>query len=392
MARRTITDQRSEDDAEAAHVIDTEAEDISGLVEDERKTEQEILAEFATASGDVKMHFQVHKARPNSKMTDFCFEGTKDDFPIMERLQREFGSGTYQIMIFKTTERGTRLWKKPSIGILAPKNPQPVTATADPNLSALIQSLLDERKTKIPEVQNKPPNTLELLAGISAIVTAATPLLQMVFNSRAPTGSAKETLEMLATAKELFAGNEQEPKEETLMGVAKEVLPLFLSAAQNTTQQPPQLPAPQVNQQEREQAAMLAQLQQQLRFMITRAQKNSDPGLYADLLEDTLPPQYLQVLKVPGAFEYLVQLAPEIATHRPWFEAVLYALTNPPIDDNDEIGEDDNGVADAPTLDVSQLRPSAVATNYDARGFGGGPSNVTTNDGENESGESYGEH
>lgn len=378
MARRAqITDQTDDETDNEARIIDAEADDVSDRQNEIEREDDEILSEFNEWPDDAQITFKVFKASSRNSKGIHCFSGTKADFPIVERIQQECGGGTYTVYIYRTRNNKMVLWKKPTIEILElRKTDKPVMPSSDPNFAALVDLLKQQQMTR---TEKKEMSLAEMLTAGAAVVTALVPIFQMMKSNG---GSAKETLEMLATAKELFNSDaDKEPK--GLMDVAGEVLPQLIASMAGAQTQTRQLPSPQQQQTitpEQVKQAQAAQLQQQLRGLISRAQKNSPPELYADLLEDTLPPEYLLALKQPGAMEFLLTIEPAIGTYRMWFEAVLKSLIEGPMDESGDGGDHTQGDY------VSQSRDPGVSVGYDARRPPGGAYDAEGDDSENQGG------
>lgn len=365
MARARLTDQSDDLDRD----IPAEFDDVTERVKDEEATLDEMLAEFGSTADDVVLSFKIYKVRANSKLTDFCFEGTKDDFPIVPRVQRECGGGTYVAFIYKTINGKTTLWKKPSFGVLELRHPvQIALPSADPNFSKLLELL--ERQSEQRAAQ-KPMSVVEIATAGAAIISALAPVFQLLRGNGG--NSLSDQLDTLAKLKDLTT--EAPAQDDSWGGMLRTALPAFLEASANARATPParQLPSPENPQAptpEQIQHAQMRQLQQNLRYMITRAQKNSPPELYADFLEDNLPAEYLQMLTQPGAYEFLVTIEPAIATYKPWFDALLQTLAAGPMDDEGDAPADENG---APEV-VPQRSASIISPGYDATRFSGGAS------------------
>ncbi len=381
MAPRRITDQS---DVETAEAIDVDFSDRSEIEKDMRDEENEILSEFGEADGDAGMYFTVRKVIPGSKDKPYCFEGTRGDLPVTETIQRKFGAGKYEIWLFKNK----KIYRRIPITVLAPIE-QTKPDAPQSELAGVLKTVLEQQTAMLARMNEaKPQSSLNAKEMLTLAMPAITAFIPFLFKSR-DGGSVAETMQLLATAKELFQ-NDGEQREKGLIDLATDILPpMFaaMSAQPPNGAQPKQLSPPQSTTPtpEQIQQAQMAQLQMLLRFMIGKAQKSSDPGLYAEVLVDTLPPEYVQMLCAPGAIEMLVQLEPAIATYRPWFDALLQALIDGPIDDD---GEAANG--DAQDTNVSEPSPASIDAAYRSGWRGGRAADAPRNDDENESGQGFG--
>lgn len=383
MPRPRITDQSDE----PLPATDVDFEDVSALDNDQREEMDEILTELGDTPSDVRVHFQVHKIVPGTKFTDMCFKGTREEIGnIEERIRNEFGPGAYRVMIFKNS----RLFKNQRLGIAA-KIKTEIVQQENPELKALID-LLRERQTASPFGQMDLPG---MITAGAALVTA----FKGLFPPPPPVqqNSLKDTLDLLLVAREFGGANDKETSWTDL--IAKFASPEMISALASMRGGQPALPQPNAtlalpgpqNPQlqpmtpEQIQQAQLHQLKMQLDFMITRAQHNSDPALYADLLEDTLPPEFLAMLKQPGAMEFLERINPKIATYAPWFQAVLQTLAAPPIEDDDTNPE--AGGSGSGSEHVFERRPASVETTRYPLGQQGNTGDIERDGEEGEGGE-----
>lgn len=317
---------------EDARIIDAESEDVQHQIDQDNADEAALASELGLADGDTFYTFTVHKHVPNSKQLDYCMEGTLADLPLTPKLQENWGAGKYKVQVQKNGKFASRY----TISVAAPplfkrvkENPQPVTGN-DPKLYELLDKLLVKVDTPAPVKSGM--STTEIVA----LIAAAAPLIETVKKIFTPPPQPNP-LEMLKVAVELVGdvrgGSEREPTMfETIarvitnpevMGTIQSIIP----AGQQVTQQParPQLPQP-TNQPptpEQIQATQTAQIKQQLAYLVTRAQKGSEPALYADVIIDTYPPEIVQQFANPGAIEFVIALHPPCGNYRPWFNELL---------------------------------------------------------------------
>lgn len=367
--RRQIVAPAEDDEISAA--IDVEYDDASKIEKDFRDEEAEIQAHFGDADGDADMHYQVRKFLPDTKDKFFCCEGTRADFPILPKIQARFGGGKYEVWIFKHK----KLYRRMRVGVMEPRKEESPQAP-DAGLSAILAAI----QTQTKMVENfVAPKQSGLFAGLTAkdVLLLAPPIITALA-ALGKGGSTKDMLETMQIAKGLFDKSDDGDREpDSLMGLLSNVLtktPL-IDAVSKAALAPLAPQRPQVAASPEQ--AQAAQLKQQLAYMITRAQKNSPPELYADFLEDNLPPQFVAMLSQPGALAYLETLHPPIGTYRPWFEALLQSLANAPSD-----GEEENEP-------VSEQRSPVVPSNYDPRWSGRGSGDFAGNGQESESGETF---
>lgn len=353
--------------AELADEIDGDFDDVSKLVADQDGEENELLAELDDTPGDVKMTFTVRKCVPNQKETAFCFNGTRADLPIMERLQNEFDGGKFLVYI----SRNGKLYRKKQVTVLKPVRPVFAAPTQDPALVEAIRqqgALLEKMMTHQPQT-----NFGQILKDAAPFVAAAAPIIAGLFNRAAPDPSA-QMLVMVQTMQALkeMSDPQSSDRETGFLDVINTIGPKLIDGITRTQQgappqrlastaapqaSPPTAPPPE------DKAA--AELRAQLDTMIVAARKNADVDLLADVIETIAEPDVLAVLRAPGAIDILIQAHPAIAPHRAWFERVLHSLANSP----NELG------------DASQNTNPPVVFDGHSRGTGGRSGDATDNEG-----------
>jgi hypothetical protein len=99
-------------------------------------------------------------------------------------------------------------------------------------------------------------------------------------------------------------------------------------------------------------------LADQLAFLVTRAQAGNDPAVYAEMLVDVLPEEHLQALmEAPDPLAPMEAIAPAMAQHRPWFQAMLDAIREIVQGEGEPLPGDD---AESNALDPGRSPPAAA--------------------------------
>ncbi len=75
----------------------------------------------------------------------------------------------------------------------------------------------------------------------------------------------------------------------------------------------------------------------QLNILVSKAEKESDPGLYADLIMDSIPRDKLEAfLEMDDVIGYLIQTHPGVEKYKAWFEALIIEINDSMNDEYEE--------------------------------------------------------
>lgn len=397
MATRRLAADTSNDDNTNAR--DAEYVDVEGglatadLADDERDFEDEVLSEIDSEADRAIFTLKVYRVGKGVKDQEYCATYSVADFPLIDKIAMDHGGGKYHVMIYK----GPRLFRRRHITISATVKPQSAlvaTPSAEGGaIMAAIAALQQVAKDSAAKPQTSALQIVAAFAPFAPVITA------VVNNWRQPDPMAQMTsmVALLKGMKDLSSDDSGSDREKSPFELVADVLtksPLVAGLLPQPPQQPQpaQLPPPQrptVVTPEQAQAAMLSQFREQLRMLIGRAQANSPPELYADLLDDMLPDDLKQLLKQPGSYQFLENIEPAIATYRPWFEAVLQAFRSPPMDDEEEEPPHQNGVdtGGGPVAGVNDAHSTPVAPHLSriVAGWQGGDTHDASGDGEDRS-------
>lgn len=363
MAKRITSSAPGFDEPE-----DADFDDVSGIVGDKEDDEAAITAEFDADPNKTDWIVKIYRVPPNGGKNIWLFDCRPSDLPVMQRIRDEFGSGNYIARVYLNN----RLKRQIKYSIEAPRQ----SVASPSSMSEPMAAALREQTRLLELLIARRPQSMPL-GDIAALIGAVSPIITALITRPAGTTSLQDMLGLLATAKELVSDGGSEP--DSLLGLGARILgnPAIVEAltkqaspkhAQVIAPAPAALAPPRPPTPEEVQQAQVRQLQQMLAYLVGKAQNNRDPLFYADWVEEEISPQYLAMLKMPGAFDYLSQLHPGVAQHRTWFESLLFALQNPA---NEEDEGDDSEAESAPN--VSPPSPSALSADALAHRFGGGP-------------------
>lgn len=331
MASRTrpaISDLRD------AEFIDATAEDVTEQEEASKSEEQAIAAEMGEVEGDARIWFVVHKIVPESRDKVWCMEGTAGDLPVTPKLQERFGGGKYHVTIMKDGKYKKRialLVAEPRVAVIPPA--QSIQGANDPRLMQLLERLVAQQPPE-PQKRLTPTEIIGLVTAGATVLATLKDLFQQPQTNQLE--QIKHLVEITESLRSDSAGREPSMMEvignvltnkdllSNFSGLLTPPNPQALPAnPQRQIPQQPSTPTP-----EQIQQAQMAQVKQQLAMLVGRAQKSSDPGLYAELIVDNFDPGLVRQLAQPGAIDFIIALHPPCATFRPWFEQLLTELSD----------------------------------------------------------------
>lgn len=313
-----------------AEFIDAEADDVTQQVNDDQSEEDDLASEFGNADGDTRLFFKVHRIVAGSKDPEYCMEGTAADLPITPKLQEQWGAGKYRIQLFKNGKYHRR-WivavaPPPRFARDAQQINGGVNAVNDPRLIGLLERVVAQTQIVAPPA----PTMMEIAALITAAIPAVAALKELFKPEHNTLQLFKDAMEM---ATQFQGDGGREPSIVEVIGnvltktdLLNQLGSIVPNAAQANPRATPQIAAPPKTPLEQQQQATANQLKAQLQYLIGRAQKGSDPALYAEVVLDTFDPALVRQFILPGAIDFILTMHPPCALFRPWFEALLTAL------------------------------------------------------------------
>lgn len=111
------------------------------------------------------------------------------------------------------------------------------------------------------------------------------------------------------------------------------------------------------------------QFRQQLEILVQAAQRDADPDLYADLIEDNLPREIIdQFLSQPNPLEVLSNFHPGVNQYADWFKRLLFSLTHANAGSDNPPDASEHGTGPQPVNGNSERREGSAgnAQNDDA--------------------------
>ena len=380
----------TQDDFEEAEIIHTrEAEDISLQQSDADDQINAIFSEIGSDKNETNYHFQVSRIVKDQADMAFLFKGTAADLPILERLRDEYEGGKFHIQIYRNKKRYKRL----SVTVESPKKSAVTHIKND--MAELMRAMGEQQqnnfnmlKDTVLQMVGKPttpqPSQVEMMTGMMTLMMSmkafVSPPAQQA-NSFGP----EKMIELLLKGMEM--GRDSGGSETGLMDIAKELIksPLLgqlahaATASTGSGQASPQLappkmrlahplppkieskkavtdeiPAP-VNSISKEGVPMKNPvIKHYLDMLVKKAEKDSDPVLYAEFILDNVPQSMVEAnIMRDDLIEYAFSIDPRVKQHEKWFielrDHIVSVLTE--LDEGEDTG-DSTGL---PTDDLADL-------------------------------------
>lgn len=397
----------TQDDFEDAQFVQTQtAEDISLQQEDIDNQINSIFSEVGIDKNDVQFHFQVWQLKDNEADATYCFTGTVDDLPIMDRLRDEFDGGKFRIQIYRNKKRFRRI----TVKIKAPKHVN-VSKIIKNDMAEMLRVMGTQQqenfamlKDTVLQMVGKPstpqPSQMEMMTGMMMLMKSMKDFVSPP--SVAPVFDPEKMFDMFLRGIEM--GRETGGSSETgLMDIAKELIksPLLGEIAKaGHTQAPSPLPraarigpqpmpsmgserpvtlnpvqtrhvgpVPPLTPSDTEQSlspkpaqplapAPLPEepamsndvLKYYLDILIQKAGQDSDPVLYAELILDSVPLEIIEnIIMRDDLIDYASSFDSRIKAHENWFlelrDHIRGALTDP--GEEDDISMDESPILNA---------------------------------------------
>lgn len=377
-------------------VIDMEMTPEDQLAADEQKIQDEIYSEFL-ADDKSEWIVTVNKVNPQTKKQQTCFKMSPGELPgLFERLRDEFGPGEYRAYVSKNGKVTRNL----GYDIAAPIKK---TDAQMPSQIGEIANLIARQNEQLANIMRGTPaapvDPMAMFTGMMGAIAS----MKEVFAAPQPANagsSIKDFMEMLAFAKEIvadgggggrsafdlaaeflrspiagelaeqFKAQRSAPQSPVISPSRAMEIPALKGPITSTAQSPVISASPMPEILAEFDQATLAQMKQQVDFWVSRAARDCDPGLYADLLLDTLPTDFAaNFIGRPDLIDGLAFLNPAVTQYLAWFgefrAAVLNILT-------DGDGGDDKGGAVAESNNVSNQSGKSSAIGPDGNTIGPG--------------------
>lgn len=343
--------------------IDSEFEDISALQGDIDSELNAVTSEFGKDENEVNFKVKLHRVLEKKGEREWLFDVLPSELPIMDRVKDEYGGGRYEASLFKNG----KLYRKFHFNIANPRvNFVPKQNSSE--LSSIIQMLADNQEKQFNQFKelilqvSKPAESKQLdptamMGGIMGMMLQMKQFLAPAGNNNAM-GGMEMFVKGIELAKDLTSGD----KETNLLDIARDLLksPLVETLVEKAGMQVPgktvtavpgsaRLPgpvpgpapvpggpvsvAPENNQPENMDMNFIEKkfIAPQVNNLVNLAKAGKDPGLYAEVLIDNLPPTVTEdminkYLANENIIEDLSKLNPDVKNYADWFNAFKNAV------------------------------------------------------------------
>ena len=379
------TPEPDSDIPDAVYVEGT-AEDVTKLVNDQETEEQELLQELGADERVVDIYAKIYQQERNNRNLTWLFDCTMADFPILERLRDQYGSGSYQARIYKNK----KLYRQVRWQIKTPSTQNQPVAPGETAVNAAINQqgqLMGELVSIVHQMKQAPaPVVNQNPMDPTAMVQMFTAMMGAMQQMIPPPPKVESPLALMAQVVNMMKDIQSDGKEKGMFDIVSDFLksPLLSQAVEQSQKQASQMysrqaiapapkpsgfatnapsnsspsmmrvpapttesehhnlssnpyegsnydPSPNYAPQEAPQEISPDEMQfrSQLELLVNAAQRGADPDLYADLIEDQIPREMIdQFLMVPNPLEVLANYHPGVSQYADWFKRLLNSLTN----------------------------------------------------------------
>lgn len=361
------------DGFEDAEFIQTQtAEDLSLQQADTDEQINSIFAEVGSDKNDVSFHFQVWRIVKDQPDMNFLFKGSPADLPLMERLRDEYDGGKFHIQIYKNKKRFRRL----TVSIEAPK--KNVAQIVKNDMAELVREMGKQQqanfnmlKDTVMQMVGKPStpqlSEVDMMASMMKLMESMKGFVSPPVQ-QGPAFDPEKMFDMFLKGMEMGRESGGGGGETGLMDLAKELIksPLLGSLAQAATttaalprtaqigakpalpRPTPETPSPTVATAPTGDIMQPHILKHYLNLLVQKAEKDSDPVLYAEFILDSVPQNIIEknILR-EDLIEYASTIDPRVKQHSEWFMELrnhIHAVLTGQ-------GEDGDNVPNADTAD-----------------------------------------
>lgn len=348
-------------DQDGAGNFETEFEE-QDLRGDQDKALDDIINEFEAAEDNITYRASICKVPDGYKKggkEEWCFDVDSAEVTGMRLKMRDvFGPGIYRVRVFKNKKQVRQF----DYHIAKPAGTAGVAAHDNPALSAIVENMREQGNQirALTERLLQGPARTEQIAPPVSPIEMFREFSTIFANMRGPQVQQQDTsLETFMKAAEFArdmqggsgggdegwsgivkalitspnagdivqafvsnrSGNRQMQRRPMLNGPQRQSMPMggqhFVPQQNNTND----IPQPVTG---NDPHSLGDQLQSNIRYLIGKAEKNADPGLYAEwLLDNTAQNIIVPMMQNPGTLDQLQAAFPRLAMHRPWFEELI---------------------------------------------------------------------
>ena len=325
--------------------VDGESEDITDLQKDIDGQITDIYSEFGGEPNEVEFRIDVKRTIPNKGVNEDCFSCSIEELPIKERIRNEFGSGLYQIYIYKNK----KLFRRRTLRLAAPiKHPVVNNATLQGGgIKDILAAMAENQHRQYEQMkelmlsQNAQPSQTDQMTHM--LQTMA--LMKQVMGEPV---KATDPMKVLEVAKGLAESMGDGGDKSSLDRLIESALPVLIEGAKNPVQNagaptplmnnpirpvappvsvnvpiPNQSPPNQLGKPQDEKDMLKQIVRSRLPQLLSWAAQDRSPGLYAEVILDQIPgafmEKYIEFVKTPDCISQLAILNSEVNQYIHWF-------------------------------------------------------------------------
>lgn len=331
------TDKRlTTDDYEDGDFIEVQGKDVSDLQNDIDAQMNEIFAEFGGDPDEVEFSIRVYRAMTGRGELEYCFGCLPSELPIMERIRENFGAGKYEVRVY----RNKKIFRRRTLNIAMPKKPvkQMEDLSRANDTKDLVAGLMEMQKSQFEQLQtimagqNRQPSQFEMMQ--SMLTLMASMKEAMGFNGpvsvQDPMKNFREGIDFAKDIMEMGGSGRDKDSTDVLLKAIDTFAPALIEGAkQDTSLNPPvsqplkQNPTRPPNLTTEKKSMFEIVIQSQVKRLVGLASQGKDPELYAEVLLDQIPEQYIpnlnKFLNDPAYIAKLQEINPGVGNHADWF-------------------------------------------------------------------------
>lgn len=311
-------------------IITQTAEDMTLAQNDIDDQINSIFSEVGSDKNEVTFHFQVWRILKDKADMAFLFKGFISDLPIMERLRDEYDGGKFFIQIYRNKKR----YKRMTVTVEAPKKNAP--AVIKNEMADILKAIGDQQerqfamlKETLLQIGGKQTAPVDPMTMMSSMLGAMLQMKNFVSPAEQNSVSPDKMIEVLIKGMELGRDSSNGGNETNILDVVKETVKALPALA--TFTQVPEKPRPvqpplnknpkQIsNEPKPEVNKMQKIIAHNLNMLVEKAEKDSDPILYAEFILDNVPEEMIkQYILRDDLIEEMSKINPKVLDHRKWF-------------------------------------------------------------------------
>lgn len=321
-------------------VIDGNFEDISNLQHDIDDQLKSIFQEFGGDENDVTFKIIIKRVVLGKGELEHCFSCIPSELPVIDRINNEYGAGSYEIWIYKNG----RILKRPKLTIAKKIGNSMMVNSSNGNIDQSLQLILQQQNDRFSAIERVLQDKNSTIDPMQMLTASMGMVKEMMSINNPPSSSSP--MDMMATMmggmmqmKELMESFDKtspvqqntEDSGDSFIGLAKAFAPAIseiTKAALINSNDKQMQPINQTetgndnkadtNNEDQE------NFQKAIDFLAAKAKEGKDPSLYAELVIDNYSKEELEkYLEVPNAIDQIAKYYPIIDTYKGWFKELF---------------------------------------------------------------------